>query len=312
MRLGLVGFGRLAQAGYLPAIASIPAVELAALAEPAAQRRERAAELVGTGTEIHPTIEAMLDAGGLDAVVVASPAAEHLEAAALLAGRGIPTLVEKPPAEDGAGAARIADLQPPPWIGLNRRFSHLPRLGPVPEGDGLRLRLQLDYRRRSWRPVEVADDALADVGIHLIDLAVCLGLSGAPLRVEATQVGPTRARFDLVGEHLRAQVSCSCDRPWRERVELRDADGRLLVASAQGGPVAAIRGRLPGARHPLIESLARQLESFAACAQGAADSQPLANAGDGLVAMRILEAVRESAAGAGASVAVPVQTAVTS
>ncbi len=306
MRLGLVGFGRLAEVGYLPAIASSPAVELAALAEPAAQRRERAAELVGDETGIHPTIEAMLDERDLEGVVVATPPANHLEAATLLAGSGIPTLVEKPPAEDAAGAALLADLQPQPWIGFNRRFSHLPRLSPVPSGDELQLRLLLDYRRRSWRPVEVADDALADVGIHLIDLALCLGLGESPLRVEAEQAGPTRARFELVGERLRAEVSCSCDRPWRERVELRGADGRLLASSVEGGPLAAIRGRLPGARHPLIESLVRQLECFAACAQGAPGPQPLADAGEGLAAMRVLEAVRESAAAGGQAVALPI------
>ncbi len=226
---------------------------------------------------------------------------------------GFATLVEKPPAEDAAAAALLADLDPQPWIGFNRRFSHLPRLRPVRNGDGLRLRLQLDYRRRSWRPVEVDDDALADVGIHLIDLAICLGLGETPPRVEAAQVEPTRARFELVGERLRAEVSCSSDRPWRERVQLRDADGRLLASSAQGGALAAIRGRLPGSRHPLIESLARQLECFAACAQGAPGPapgpRPLATARDGLAAMRILEAVRESAAAGGGVVAAAVQTA---
>ena len=37
--------------------------------------------------------------------------------------------------------------------------------------DGLELRFELAYRRRSWSPVQVHDDALLDLGPHLVDWA---------------------------------------------------------------------------------------------------------------------------------------------
>ena len=66
---------------------------------------------------------------------------------------GVAVLVEKPPALDAAGAAALAALTPPPWVGFNRRYdpgAQRVRAAIPAEGD-VDLRLEISYRRRSWR-----------------------------------------------------------------------------------------------------------------------------------------------------------------
>ena len=97
--------------------------------------------------------------------MIASPPVEHLRQAQLAAGAGLPALVEKPPALAGAGAEQLAALRPAPWIGFNRRFQHGAGCSRgCPPTAPLELELELDYRRRSWRPLTVDEDVLTDIG----------------------------------------------------------------------------------------------------------------------------------------------------
>ena len=41
----------------------------------------------------------------------------------------------------------------------------------VPKAQGVQVRLELHYRRTTWKPFDMHDDALLDLGPHLIDLA---------------------------------------------------------------------------------------------------------------------------------------------
>jgi predicted dehydrogenase len=289
LRLAIAGFGRLAEAGYVPAIAHCEGLELVAVAEPDAGRRARAGELAGVAT--HATLDGLISADRPDLLVVASPPEMHLPAATLAAAHEIPTLVEKPPADRPGEAARLAALRPAPWIGFNRRFSTLLRIAPVPRDTPIELRLELHYRRASWNAFAVRDDALADVGIHLADLALELG--GEPLSVEASRLEPERAEFSIELERGRALVRCSTNSPWRELLEVR-SEGRRIARVSEGGVIAGALSRLARRPHPLVASLAAQLTAVCRALEGAA--QPLlADAGDGLAAMSLLEAVRESA-----------------
>ena len=127
LRIGLVGCGRLAELGYVPAFSRAEEVVLAAVADPVAGRRDRIAGMAAA-RGVRPTSHAgageLLAASDVEALVIASPPVEHLRQAQLAAGAGLPTLVEKPPALAGAGAEQLAALRPAPWIGFNRRFQH--------------------------------------------------------------------------------------------------------------------------------------------------------------------------------------------
>lgn len=296
LRIGLVGCGRLAARGYVPAARIARGVRLAAVADVAQSRCSEAAP----GVRSHDGAESLLAAGDIDAIVIATPAATHLDAARLAAHAGIPALVEKPPAPDPVQAAELAALVPPPWIGFNRRFDPgLQRLRDSARGqEHVHLHLELSYQRTVWSPLVVADDVLDDLGSHLVDLA--RWIAGAEIeRVRAVAVDERRAHVELELSRGRAELVCASDRSHAESFVLRDAAGRRLAAHGHGGKRALVRRlRHPRAPNSLVASLVGELEELARVVRGQ-DGANLATAAEGLAAMAALDAVRRSAAAGG-------------
>jgi predicted dehydrogenase len=299
LALGLIGAGRLAEAGYLPAAALTKRVLFAAVADPDEGRRS----LVAGGQLIeYPSAQELVAAGGLDGVVVASPPATHEEIARLAARAGRPALVEKPPAPDLAGARRVADLDSAPFVAFNRRFSLGARLrGTLP--DSGTIELEIRYRRFSWSPVMVRDPALLDLAPHVVDLALRSGL-GTPVSVAATSRRPERVEIAIEGGCGTARIRCATDRPHRERVVVRDAAGRPVGSARTGGLVRGAIARLRPAPHPLVASLAGQLDEFAAACAGE-PAPTLATAAEGVAVMEVIAAAAESLAHNGVPVNLP-------
>lgn len=304
LALGLVGCGRLAELGYAPAAAIASGVRIVAVADPAEARREAVAAL--TGAAAFADTATMLDAARVDAVVLATPAAAHQQDASLAAARGVAVLVEKPPAPDAEGAAALARLRPAPYVGFNRRFDpgvravrdRAAHLGEV------RLRLAIGYRRRAWGAVTVHDDALTDLGPHVIDLARWITASDV-LAVSRADVGVDRARFELVLARGHAVVDVATDRVHHEVVEARSAGGRRILARHElGGLRAGLLDRVRRSAAPsaLVVSLAGELDAFAAAVRG--ETTELGTARDGWAVMETIDAVRASAAGNGRPAAV--------
>jgi predicted dehydrogenase len=299
LRLGLVGCGRLAELGYVPAARAAAGVEVIAVSDPDRARRGLVAGKLGVAA--HAQLTEMLAAVALDGVVVCTGPEHHEEAAAAVAQAGLPALVEKPPAPDAAGALRLAMLTPAPWIGFNRRFDQgLELADRMPHGD-VELRMVLHYRRASWRPVTRGDDALLDLAPHLVDLA--LHLTGAlPLAVRA-HAARERAGLELAIQRARVRIECATNRPHREVVEILDGDGRRVARTERGGRARGLAARLRPGAHPLVRSLTAQLEAFGAALRGE-DHGPLATAGEGAAVMCVLDAARRSDAIGGDTVAV--------
>jgi predicted dehydrogenase len=299
LQIGLIGCGRLAEIAYLPALNELEQFRLAAVADPDPDRA-RMISLRSAGTP--PSFadgERMLGAVALDAVVVCSPVDTHLETARAVAAAGLPALVEKPPARDGSSAAELAALDPAPWVGFNRRFTHGRRLlAAVPDDHGpLELEIEIAYRRRSWRSLGDLGDALLDLGPHAVDLSMLLcGHDGSDVEAVAAEVASARARFELVCSAWRSRVEVVTDRPHRERYSVRDAEGTVIAESREGGLRDAVRGRVRPAEHPLLRSIREQLAAFAAAVRG--EQVPLlAGADDGERVMRTLDRVRAAGAG---------------
>jgi UDP-N-acetylglucosamine 3-dehydrogenase len=290
LRIGLVGCGRIAERGWIPAIARVESAELVAVADIDAER----CAVVSPGTLAFASAEDLVRAGGVDAIVIATPAAAHVSDARAVAAAGLPSIVEKPPAPDAAAARLLAALEPTPWIGLNRRFEPalLEARARLPERETLSIKLAFHYRRASWAPRVVADEALLDLGPHLIDLACWL--SDSPLRSVRTMFR-TRDRCTLELElgRARASLSCATDRPYREVVEVRGANGRLLARRIEGGLPRAALGLLRPSSDQLGDSLVGQLEAFCACVGGGNEGQ-LASAADGVAIMDAIDAARHS------------------
>jgi myo-inositol 2-dehydrogenase / D-chiro-inositol 1-dehydrogenase len=303
LRLGLAGCGRIVERGYLPAVRGLRGVEVVAVADPERPRAARAS----AGAVAFADAGEMIVAGGIEAVIVAAPAAAHLEVAATAASAGLPCLVEKPPAPDLASAAALAALDPSPSIGFNRRFLQGAELSPsIPAEGWLELELELRFRRAGWGAHFSRDEALLDAGTHLIDLAAFL-TGAAPIAVRNASVEPERAELELELGRARARISCATDRPYAERVDVRDRSGRM-TAGSRLGRVSAAKRRLHRGEDPLVLSLRRQLQQFAARVRGR-EADELAGADAGVAAMSVVEAARHSAELGGAEVTVCTLTA---
>ena len=306
LRLGIAGCGRIVERGYLAAIGALPEVRIVAVADPDSERTGHVARTVG-GAVFADAAE-LIAAGGLDAMLVAVPAQDHLAVAGLAAEAGLPCLVEKPPAPDLAGATALSALDPTPSIGFNRRFLQGLELSPsIPAQGWLELELELRFRRAGWGAHLSQDEALLDAGTHLIDLAAFLA-GAAPIAVRAASVEPERAELELELGRGRARIRCATDRPYAERVEVRDRSGRP-IAGSRLGRISAAKGRLRGGGDPLVLSLRRQLQQFAARVRGE-QAEEIAGADAGVAAMSVVEAARRSAQLGGAEVTVAIPTAV--
>ena len=304
LRLGLVGCGRIAERGYVPALRLVRGMRLAALADPVPSR---CCQLV-PGLPSFPDAATMIAAGGIDAIVLATPVSTHLADARRAEKAGLPTLVEKPPAMSAEEAAALASIVPPPWIGFNRRFD--PRLArlraAVPANGDVALSLDLHYGTGSWRPYAVSDDALFAVGTHLIDLARWLTRSDVH-RARAVTLGPNRAVLELELTRGPARISCATDQPPRDRIEVRNGAGRQIARHDGVGlwPQAHLLMTMlrdpnlrrliqPASRTSLVRLLIRELEAFASAARGG-EASSLATAADGLAVMSVVDAARRSA-----------------
>ncbi|HEY8544779.1 MAG TPA: Gfo/Idh/MocA family oxidoreductase, partial [Acidimicrobiales bacterium] len=303
VRIGVVGAGRLVERGYLPAFAAVPAARLVAVADPDEERRRflaaHAAATLGHPVAAHEGADALLAAGGLDAVMIASPVGAHVADARAAAAAGIPALVEKPPAPDAAGAAELATLTPSPWIGFNRRFDPGARAvraavaaTPTPD-DPVDLRVRVQYRRPAWGARTVRDEALLDLGPHLVDWA--RWISGREVTAVACRtLTPERAVVDLTLDGGHARLEAATDRAHEELVELRGADGRRRARHRIGGLMAGARARLAGGGRPdsLVVSLTGELAALVAACRG--EATDLGTVADGVAVMAVLDAARAS------------------
>jgi len=96
LKVGLIGAGLVAQAEHLPYLSSLrDRFTIAALAEPSVTVREALSARYGI-KGLHGDYRAMLDEGGLDAVVVCSPAGTHAEVVLAALDAGLHVFVEKP------------------------------------------------------------------------------------------------------------------------------------------------------------------------------------------------------------------------
>lgn len=303
VRFGLVGCGRLAERAYAPAIAGSDRLELVSACDPSPRRRATIAAGAGPRARApatFATIEELLVGPTIDAVVIASPVATHVEAATAASERGLPCLVEKPPAATAREAERLTALSPAPAIAFNRRLLLGRDLRDrIPDSGELAVGARIDYRRASWDPVCVHDDALLDLGAHLVDLALWL-TAAEPLEASCELAEPDRAELRLATSRGVCELRCSTASIHRETVAVR-RDGDVVASRRLGGVLGLVGGRLGRGPDALAASVAAGLELFAAAVAGRTGDE-LGTAAEGAVVMRVLDAARESARLGGAPV----------
>jgi predicted dehydrogenase len=293
--VGLVGCGKLAQVGYAPAFSRARSVRLVAVADPNFDR----CRAVAPDAPAFDSAGALIAGSEAEAIVVATPVDLHVEIAAEAADAGLTALVEKPPASSAEEAARLVELDPEPWIAFNRRFDgelralrdRAPPAGPVD------IRLLFD-RRGTWGSYSGNDPLLLDIGPHAVDLVRWLA-GGDVARLRARE-SRHRATIELELEEGRgtARVEIRTNRPYKEVAEVR-SNGNLVGRHVVGGALQGFLARLGrGAESPLIPSLTRQLDAFAASVHGER-GHDVGTARDGVAVMIAVDAARASATGAG-------------
>jgi predicted dehydrogenase len=211
LRVGIVGFGRLAREFYLPALRMLPGLRVVAVADPLPASRDAAAARV-PGAVIHADPHALVAETALDGVLVASPPSTHLALWRASTARGIATFVEKPlvlASELDALDGRESDRRV--MVDFNRRFwppylrlGALVRDGALGRPVDVEFSLVLDVMGWSQVTRHRLDDRegglLHDLGCHAIDLATEL-VGEAPAAI-AADVSSRRSP----GDHVRLRL----------------------------------------------------------------------------------------------------------
>ncbi len=103
VRIGIVGVGLVGKR-HLDAMAQVALVDIAGVVEHSADSAAYARE---RGIDVYPSIDAMLDKGRIDGVIIATPTPLHVEQALCCIAHHCPVLVEKPIATRSEDAARL-------------------------------------------------------------------------------------------------------------------------------------------------------------------------------------------------------------
>jgi predicted dehydrogenase len=236
-RIGLVGYGGAGRGIHARLAREAGLVVTAVVARDPGRRA--AAQEEWPGVHLHDDLAGMLgDAGAYDVVVIASPSGLHAEHAAQVSAAGVPFVLDKPIALDGAQAAQVvataAAAGTPFTVFQNRRWDpeQLTLEAVLATGELGRVHT-FERRWERWRPVPqqrwkendpVGGGLLLDLGPHLVD--------------SATQLfGPVRSVY----AELRAHTTPTEDDVFLTLHHEPTADGhdvvsRLWAASVVGAP----------------------------------------------------------------------------
>jgi predicted dehydrogenase len=302
LKVGLVGCGRLAERGWIPALrmaAAAGTAELVAIAEPDPERREAAARAAGVDSAFADWRE-LIAAGGVDALVLALAGHAQVEPATAATAAGLAVLVEKPPGGDIAGATALARLQPSPAVGFSRRFDDAwralraaVRRAAPPHA----LELSLAYRRGGWGAHVVSDDALSDLGSHVADLAGWIaGAQVVRARCSVLDGESAAGELELNDGVGGVRFHVSQSRPYREVGQLAGSATRVR----RGGWWRNALGRVGAG--PDADALGRSLHSELSAF--ARHDGEVATAQDGVRCHAVLDALRASAGSGGGWVGV--------
>ncbi len=262
VRLGLVGFGRLAREYYVRALATLGGVRLVAVADPLPES-QAAAEKTFAGVRTFASHQELLESEAIDGLLVASPPSAHLTAWLDSARAGIPVFMEKPfvLARELPRALEAAEAAPLLLINFNRRFwpayrrmGELARAGAVGQLQDARFVLQVNVK--AWCAVTQhrlqagEGGALYDLGSQVLDLA-CAMLGQQPASVWA-RTSSERWKDDHVHVTLqmpgglRVECEVAYDVPTRERIMITGSEGVLRIDDPNAGLhriVSSARGR---------------------------------------------------------------------
>lgn len=312
LRVAVIGLGAMGS-NHARVYGELPQAELVAVCDCDSARLERAARIDSTTVAGYTGYVQMLDEVRPDAVSVAVPTLSHYEAALACIARGVPVLVEKPLAatvDEGTRLRDAADARGTPLA-----VGHIERCNPAIA----ELKRRLDQgelgRLLQMRATRVGPfyDRQRDVGVvHDLathDIDVMRYLSGQEVtRARAeTQRGVRTEHDDAVMGVLRFDggVTGALDVNWLTPEKRRELtvvgergmfvadyiaqELRFFETAAAAEPSAAVVIEIER-----DEPLRAELSAFLQAARG--NVPPLVGADDAIAAMRVADALVESAA----------------
>ena len=129
LKVGLAGYGRRGR-GHIRAVNEIEAARMTSISDPVEAAREAALDELGD-VSVYGTVGEMVDSGDVDAVIVTAPAHLNNVVAMEAVTRGVPLLIEKPPALSLEGVVELRDAAnrsgSKVMVAFNRRFNPLIR-----------------------------------------------------------------------------------------------------------------------------------------------------------------------------------------
>lgn len=316
LRAGLLGYGSMGR-NHARVLIGLPEVELVSIADP------RTSGQIVNGIEIRDSFAEVLDQG-VDYVVVAAPTSHHLSLAIQACEAGAHLLVEKPVAPTSTEAAEMVEKFEA--AGLIAAVGHIERFNPAVrmardllEAGHLGATRQIATRRQGPYPGRISDVGVAlDLATHDVDLTMWLGAAdycsvtavsssetggqhedlllgiglltnGVCVSHTVNWISPFKDRtVTVVGEAgaLQADTTETSLTFFENRVSLADAPEIPQFRGVQLGDVVKLLV-------PRVEPLVAEHEAFRDQLLGrSADSVSLR---EGLAAIRVVEALKESA-----------------
>ncbi|HET7397482.1 MAG TPA: Gfo/Idh/MocA family oxidoreductase [Intrasporangium sp.] len=331
LRVGLVGYGLAGRQFHAPLLAAA-GLTVAAVSTSDRARADAAREDLPQARVV-PDLDALLEAGGVDLVVLASATGAHAAQAEQVIGAGLPLVVDKPLAVDATAALAVVDLAAhhgvPLTVFQNRRYDReFLALTAVRDEALVGEVYRAEYRWDRWRPVpaprwrqqvapEEGGGILLDLHSHLLDQAVLL--HGEVVTVYAELASHTTVSEDDtflacrhasgVVTHVSASWVAGAPGP---RARVSGSAGAFVVAGQAGEETAfrdfadegdavgwLVRGteRTPGPVVPPADPA--DFYRGVAAALASDDPQPLmpVDPRDSVHVLAVIDAARTSAAG---------------
>ena len=322
VRIGVVGAGAIAQLTHLPVLSKMRVAKLVAICD---NDRPKARSLADRFDipDVYTDIADLLEATGLQAIVIATP--NHLHEPHVLSAiaAGIDVLVERPLALTAKGVERIVNAATRAGrkvlVANNHRFrsdvqalAGFLRGGELGKLTGIRAGAYHHKRtEQGWRQrrVEAGGGSFFDYGLPLVDLALWLSDFPDPERVVAhiergagknavedamlvqlTCVSGVAFNFDVSGAYVGEE-----ERWWFETLSTRGSSrlAPLRVVKELHGRPTNVSPRGAAARDSaFIQSYRAELAHFVAVVSGEAEYEAPS---DQILLHKIVEAIYKSA-----------------
>ena len=322
LRIGMVGAGAIAQLAHLPVLSSMRGATLVAIGDNDRPKARALADRFGI-PDVYTDIGDLLEADGLQAIVIATP--NHLHEPHVLSAiaAGVDVLVERPLSLTAKGVERIVNAAARAGrkilVANNYRFrsdvqalAGFLRGGELGKLTGIRAGAYHHKRtEQGWRGrrVESGGGAFFDYGLPLLDLALWLSDFPAPERVVAHMERGTGK--NAVEEAMLVQLNCASnvvfnfdvsgayvgeeERWWFETLSARGST-RLaplrVVKELHGRPTDVSPKGAAARENAFIQSYRAELAHFVSVIAGESEYEAPS---DQVALHRIVEAIYKSA-----------------